>query len=110
MSKKENAVYLGRAVACTRLERGMKRKDLVKAAGISYPFLAEIENGKKSPSLATLDSVAAALRTTSLDLPARAKQIGDDFPVLQEATGAYSRMLEQRTAEIMRRRQAEVTS
>ena len=85
--KNVNAIYLGRAVACTRLERGMKRKDLAAAAGISYPFLAEVENGKKWPSFQTLDVLAAALRTTSLDLLARAKQIGDDFPVLQIATG-----------------------
>lgn len=88
--KNPNAVYLGRAVACTRLERGMKRKDLAAATGISYPFLAEIENGHKWPSFEKLDVIAAALRTTSLDLLARAKQIGDDFPVLQDATGVQS--------------------
>jgi|LakMenE01Jun11ns_1017448.scaffolds.fasta_scaffold9885269_4 transcriptional regulator with XRE-family HTH domain len=86
--KNVNAIYLGRAIACTRIERGMKRKDLVAAAGISYPFLAEIENGKKWPSFQTLDVLAAALRTTSLDLLSRGKQIGDDFPVLQIATEA----------------------
>ena len=87
MSKQNlNAVYLGRAIACTRLERGMKRKDLAAATGISYPFLAEIENGHKWPSFAKLDVIAAATRTTSLDLLARAKQIGEDFPVLQIAT------------------------
>jgi transcriptional regulator with XRE-family HTH domain len=84
MSKKTNpnAVYLGRAVACTRLEQGMKRKQLAVAAGISYPFLAEIENGKKWPSFATLDLLAEALGCASLYLLARAKQIGDDFPVI----------------------------
>ena len=89
MSKQNlNAVYLGRAIACTRLERGMKRKDLAAAAGISYPFLTEIENGNKWPSFQTLDVLAAATRTTTLDLLARAKQIGEDFPVLQIATEA----------------------
>lgn len=85
--KNANAVYLGRAIACTRLERGMKRKDLAAATGISYPFLAEIENGKKWPSFQSLDVIAAALRTTNLDLLTRAKWIGEMFPVLQIATG-----------------------
>lgn len=78
-----NAVYLGRAIACTRLEQGMKRKQLVVATGnqISYPFLAEIENGKKWPSFAMLDVLAEALGCSSLYLLARAKQIGDDYPV-----------------------------
>ena len=76
-----NAVYLGRAIACIRTEQGMKRKDLVKAAGISYPFLAEIENGKKWPSFEMLDSLADALGCASLYLLARAKQIGDAYPL-----------------------------
>lgn len=84
--KNENAVYLGRAIACTRLERGMKRKDLAAATGISYPFLAEVENGKKWPSFQSLDKIAAALRTTNVDLLARAMRIGEQFPVLQIAT------------------------
>lgn len=83
MSKKvnANAVYLGRAIACTRLEQGMKRKDLVAVSGISYPFLAEIENGKKWPSFEMLDVLAEALGCASLYLLARAKQIGDEYPL-----------------------------
>jgi len=84
------AVYLGRAIACTRLERGMKRKDLVAAAGISYPFLAELENGQKWPSIKMLGRVATALRTDIPSLLDRARQIGRDFPVLQDATGVTS--------------------
>jgi transcriptional regulator with XRE-family HTH domain len=78
-----NAVYLGRAIACTRMEHGMKRKDLVVAtgSGISYPFLAEIENGKKWPSFRVLDVLAEALGCSSLYLLGRAKQIGDDYPL-----------------------------
>jgi transcriptional regulator with XRE-family HTH domain len=78
-----NAVYLGRAIACTRMEHGMKRKDLVKSteSGISYPFLAEIENGKKWPSFRVLDVLAEALGCSSLYLLTRAKQIGDDYPL-----------------------------
>lgn len=81
--KNANAVYLGRAIACTRIEQGMKRKDLVVATGyeISYPFLAELENGNKWPSFQMLDVLADALGCASLYLLARAKQIGDDYPL-----------------------------
>lgn len=79
--KNPNAVYLGRAITCTRLEQGLKRKDLAAAAGISYPFLAEIENGKKWPSFPMLDKIAAALSCASIWLLERAMQIGEDFPV-----------------------------
>ena len=76
-----NAVYLGRAIACIRLEQGMKRKQLAVAAGISYPFLAEIENGKKWPSFATLDALTESLGCDSVYLLTRAKQIGNDYPL-----------------------------
>jgi transcriptional regulator with XRE-family HTH domain len=79
--KNVNAVYLGRAIACTRLEQGLKRKDLVREAGISYPFLAEIENGKKWPSFPMLDRIALALACSSIYLLKRAMQIAQDFPV-----------------------------
>lgn len=67
--------FLGRAIACTRLERGLKRRELVAAAGISYPFLAEVENGTKLPSLEKLAALANALSTTPSALLVRAEQI-----------------------------------
>ena len=83
MSKKENpnAVYLGRAIACTRIEQGFRRKDLVEAAGISYPYLAELENGNKWPSLPMLQRIAEGLGVGSLYLLSRAKCIGEDYPL-----------------------------
>ena len=69
------AVALGRAIACIRIERGMKRKHLCARTGISYPFLAEVENGMKSPSLARLDLIAEALWVSTSDLMRRADEI-----------------------------------
>lgn len=59
----------------------MKRKQLAVAAGISYPFLAEIENGKKWPSFVTLDVLTEALGCDSVYLLTRAKQIGENWPL-----------------------------
>ena len=68
--------YLGRAIASLRTARGMKRMDLKHASGLSYPYIAEIENGsKKSPSLKALAAIAAALDVSPAELQARAEEL-----------------------------------
>ena len=52
---------LGRAIQALRAERGLKRQSLADSAGLSYAYLAEIENGKKEPSTRVLDGIAQAL-------------------------------------------------
>lgn len=69
---------LGRAIASLRVERGMGRKHLVAAAGISYPYLAEIEKGFKLPSHIMLEKLASALNVSPSDLMARAERIAAD--------------------------------
>ena len=44
-----------------RTERGMERKDLAEAAGLSYAYLSEIETGKKRGSSKALYVIAEAL-------------------------------------------------
>jgi transcriptional regulator with XRE-family HTH domain len=71
-----NTEYLGRAIASLRTARGMKRMDLKQASGLSYPYIAEIENGsKKSPSLKAVAQIAAALGVSSAELQARAEDL-----------------------------------
>ncbi len=50
-------IYLKRI----RKKKGMSQEVLAQRAGISRSFLCEIERGRKSPSLATLERLAAAL-------------------------------------------------
>ena len=45
-----------------RTYRGMSVSQLAEAAGISQPYLSEIENGKKTGSVDVLKRIAAALR------------------------------------------------
>jgi transcriptional regulator with XRE-family HTH domain len=52
---------LGRAIQALRAERGLKRQRLAQDAGLSYAYLAEIENAKKEPSTRVLDAIARAL-------------------------------------------------
>jgi transcriptional regulator with XRE-family HTH domain len=42
-----DAVMLGRAITAARSELGMKRSELATRAGVSYPYLSELENGTK---------------------------------------------------------------
>ena len=54
------------AITIRRAMLGMSRKDVAAAAGISYPYISELENGMKSPSWDVFVAVAKALRFKSL--------------------------------------------
>ena len=51
-----------------RMLQGIKQKDLAKQANISAPYLSELEDGKKNPSIVTLQKLAAALKCTMDEL------------------------------------------
>jgi len=56
---------MGRRVQTARQAAGMTQQELCQKAGLSYSTLAKIERGAiKSPSIFTIQSVAAALGTT----------------------------------------------
>jgi len=59
---------LGRTIQVLRTDQGLERKDLADRAGISYSYLAAIENGKKPPSSKVLFAIAAALGLKSHEL------------------------------------------
>lgn len=52
---------LGRAIKVERVARGWERKELAERAGLSYPYLSEIETGKKRPSWGALNAIGEAL-------------------------------------------------
>jgi transcriptional regulator with XRE-family HTH domain len=59
---------------------GMKRKDLAHLAGLSYPYVSEIENGHKEPSAKALRMLSTALALepgTLLDLAGRVADESD---------------------------------
>ena len=60
-SKEQIQQQPGAAIKRCRIERGMSRRDLQEATGRSYPYLSEIEGGKKAPSTEVLGEIAAAL-------------------------------------------------
>jgi len=65
---------LGRAIKVVRTESGMERKELAKLSGLSYPYLSEIEQGKKRPSSESLLAIARALRLRQSELLERAER------------------------------------
>lgn len=65
---------LGRAIKIRRTILGISRKDLAVRAEISYPFMAEIENGGKTPSLKTAARIAESLEWSAAELQAAAEE------------------------------------
>jgi transcriptional regulator with XRE-family HTH domain len=64
---------LGRAIRVLRTARDLGRRELAERAGLSYSYLAEIENGDKSPSAKALAALAGALGLALHELVAAAE-------------------------------------
>src|SRR2546430_16350243 len=65
---------LGRAIKLVRTESGTERKELARLSGLSYPYLSEIEQGKKRPSSESLLAIARALGLRQSELLERAER------------------------------------
>ena len=59
---------LGHTIKVARTDLGIERAELAKRAGISYSYLAAIENGQKQPSSHVLLALAEALGLRSHEL------------------------------------------
>ncbi len=66
---------LGRAIKVTRTEQGLERKELARLSGLSYPYLSEIEKGKKRASTEALRPIARALELRQSELLERAERL-----------------------------------
>jgi XRE family aerobic/anaerobic benzoate catabolism transcriptional regulator len=66
---------LGAAVRARRAEHGLTQRDLAKRAGVSERFLAQLETGEGNISVARLQDLAEALRTTAAELLAAGAQL-----------------------------------
>ncbi len=63
---------IGATIRRLREEQDMTLRQLAKDVGVSPSFLSQVEQGKSSPSLATLKSIADELQTTV------GRLVGDD--------------------------------
>ncbi|BDP40118.1 transcriptional regulator [Deinococcus aetherius] len=60
-----------------RSERGLRLKDVAETAGISVPYLSDLERGRTNPSLETLQTLAGAYTITVHDLLEGVEFYGD---------------------------------
>lgn len=58
----------GRILRETRTAKGLTQEELAFRAGMSVPYLSDIERGKSAPSLSMLADLALALETHPSEL------------------------------------------
>lgn len=68
---------LARTIKLVRIELGIERKELARLSGLSYPYISEIEQGKKRPSAESLAAIARALQIRQSELLERAERRAD---------------------------------
>lgn len=73
--EKDEKKGLGKAIRVVRTERGLSRRDLEGRTRLSYPYLSEIEAGKKTPSPVALQAISRALEVPEEELLDRARGI-----------------------------------
>jgi transcriptional regulator with XRE-family HTH domain len=81
------AASIGTALRQARRDRGWSTRELAARADVSQPFLSNVENGRTTPSVATLYRLAAAL-----GLPPAALLPGTDEGTVVVRAGAGARM------------------
>ena len=95
------AAGIAAAVRAKRLAAGLSMRALAAKAGMSQPFLSNLENGRAMPSITTLYKIAAALGVSARDFLAdEADSValvragsGPLSPVGDEPTSARSRLV-----------------
>ena len=71
-------IQLGKRIRELRKNSKFTQSDLAEATGLSTNFIALIEQGKRSPSIETLDKIAKALKVTLDELfyfPSKATKV-----------------------------------
>jgi transcriptional regulator with XRE-family HTH domain len=57
----ESSKKMGKNMKRIRLEKGMTQGDICRKLGLDRAYISNLENGKKNPTLATIDKLASAL-------------------------------------------------
>jgi transcriptional regulator with XRE-family HTH domain len=70
---------LGRAIKVIRTAQDVGRRDLAERAGLSYSYLAEIENGRKQASSSAQQAIASALGIPVSELIAAAEGMAEQI-------------------------------
>jgi transcriptional regulator with XRE-family HTH domain len=59
---------VGEQLRLARQQRGETLKQVAERAGVSTPYLSEVERGRKEPSSEILSAITGSLETSLLDL------------------------------------------
>lgn len=62
MEKGVSAKKLGLNIKNIRLAKDMSQGDLCRALKVDRAYMSNVENGKKNPTLATIEKIAVALK------------------------------------------------
>lgn len=65
---KSKALVTGQRIKSLREERGLTQVELAVIVNLSTVYIGFIENGRRRPSLRTLDKLARALKIPAKDL------------------------------------------
>jgi transcriptional regulator with XRE-family HTH domain len=84
-------VRLGRTIRELRHSRGLTLVEVAAEAGLSHPFLSQLERGLTRPSMRSLFQIAEALGTTQQALLAAAG--GEDATPIDLISGGGARLL-----------------
>jgi transcriptional regulator with XRE-family HTH domain len=78
-------VTLGRRVRELRKAAGLTQRDLADTVGVDFTYLSKIENGRleSTPSIKTIQALAAALHVDDLEL----LQLADRLPPMLAGIG-----------------------
>lgn len=64
----------GEVVRAARLAKAWSQEDLAHRAGVHRTYIGDLENGRKSPTLDVVESLARALETTAQSMVSRAER------------------------------------
>jgi len=73
-----DAERLGRSIRLARRGRGLTLVELAALAGLSHPFISQIERGVARPSMLSLERISRALGTSQLELYIGAADVDRD--------------------------------
>ena len=98
-------VIIGKNVKKTRKELGFTQQSFAEKAEISIPYLAQIENGTKGPSLEVIEKLAHALQVEPFELlvPPKTKLTYDKKSVITAFSVELRSELDQKIKELSKK-------
>jgi transcriptional regulator with XRE-family HTH domain len=72
-ARSKQLVQLGAALASIRHDNGLTQEELALRSGVHRAYIAELERGRRNPSVETMRKIVKPLRVSLTDWFAKAK-------------------------------------